>query len=176
MNKGTFKQVFTVVFLALTLGALIMEFGAGLDSSDSTVPWTDLISNYIPQPITLAALTLLSTWLPTHFLHHYVGSTPTTRYNKVLVPAVVAGLTALTTALTDDQVTREEMGFILSAVLTGFGVYLVPNGRQPGRGDGIGDAPSPIGPAHSEPNDEAVAVLRERWQEERRRPTPRLRD
>ncbi len=141
------RKVFVGVFLALTAGALGMELWAGLDSSSTTVPWTELISDYVPQPITLTAISVLATWLPTHFVHNYVGKTPPDRYSKALVPAVVAGLLALQAAITDDVVTRPELLAVLAAVLSGLGVYATPNG--------------PKEPA-------SVALLREQWQRESR--------
>lgn len=124
------KKAWTIVFLALTAGALGMELWAGLDSSPTTVPWTDLISGYVPQPITLTALAVLSTWLPAHFLHHYVGEKPDQRYTKTIVTAVTAGLVALGSALTDDVVTREELIGVVIAIATGLGVYMAPNAKK----------------------------------------------
>jgi hypothetical protein len=121
------RKVWTIVFLALTGGALGMELWAGLDSSPTTVPWTELISGYIPQPITMTALTVLATWLPAHFAARYVGSKPQPGYAKTVVGAVTAGLVALGAALTDDTVTRPEMVAILTAILGGLGVYAAPN-------------------------------------------------
>lgn len=150
MNRPSMlRRIWMIVFLALTGGALGMELWAGLDSSPTTVPWTDLISGYVPQPITLTVLAVLSTWLPAHFLHHYVGEVPQDRYGKVLVPAVTAGLIALGSALTDDVVTREELIGVIIAIATGLGVYVVPNGK---------------------PADQAVAALRARWEEEHAAP------
>lgn len=124
------RKIWTIVFLVLTGGALGMELWAGLDSSPTTVPWTELISGYVPQPITLTAISVLAAWLPTHFVHHYVGKTPPDRYTKALVPAVTAGLLALGSALTDDTVTRPELIAIMTAVLSGLGVYVTPNAKR----------------------------------------------
>jgi hypothetical protein len=121
------RKTWVIVFLVLTGGALGMELVAGLDSSPSTVPWTELISGYIPQPITMTAITVLATWLPVHFAHHYVGKAPEQKYSKTLSSAVTAGLIALGAALTDDTVTRAEMSAILLAILGAFGVYATPN-------------------------------------------------
>lgn len=123
------RKIWMIVFLALTGGALGMELWAGLDSSPTTVPWTELISGYVPQPLTLTAISVLAAWLPVHFVHNYVGRTPPDRYSKALVPAVTAGLVALGAALTDDVVSRPELIAIVTAIAGGLGVYAVPNGK-----------------------------------------------
>lgn len=123
------RKAWTIIFLVLTGGALGMELWAGLDSSATTVPWTELISGYIPQPVTMTALTVLATWLPAHFVHNYVGAKPDQRYTKTVVTAVTAGLVALGAALTDDVVSREEMIAVVIAIATGLGVYATPNGK-----------------------------------------------
>lgn len=124
------RQVWIGVFLALTAGALGMELWAGLDHNPNTVPWTELISTYIPQPITVTALTVLSTWLPGHFAHHYSGSeggAAMGKYKKFIVAALTAGGVALASALTDDKVTTAEWVTIGLAALGALGVYAVPN-------------------------------------------------
>lgn len=63
--------VWTVIFLVLTAAPIGMELVAGLDSSPNTVPWTDLISRYVPWPIALGAYVALAAWLPVHFWAHY---------------------------------------------------------------------------------------------------------
>jgi len=71
------RRAWIVVFLGLTAGALGMELWAGLDNNPNTVPWTELITHYIPAPITYAAIAILIAWLPAHFAGHYLqgGST-----------------------------------------------------------------------------------------------------
>jgi hypothetical protein len=73
------RRVWTIVFLgmsrrAITGAAVGMELWAGLDSSPDTVPWTDLLTRYVPQPITFAALAVLTAWLPIHFTKAYQRS------------------------------------------------------------------------------------------------------
>ena len=63
--------VWTVVFLVLTALPIGMELVAGLDSDPRTVPWTQLITTYVPWPVALAAYLALATWLPWHFWQHY---------------------------------------------------------------------------------------------------------
>jgi hypothetical protein len=68
------RSIWTLVFLTLTGGALGMELWAGLDSSPDTVPWTDLLARYVPQPITFTAIAILTAWLPLHFTKAYQRS------------------------------------------------------------------------------------------------------
>lgn len=49
------------------------------------------------------------------------------RYAKTLVAVLIAGLTALTSAITDNRVTNAEWIMIGLAALGALGVYLVPN-------------------------------------------------
>lgn len=127
----TKRQVWTGAFLAVTTAAIGMEFWAGLDNSANTIPWTEYLSTYVPQPITVSVLTLLATWLPVHFAHTYPATTPRGsamgRYRKFLVGVVGAAAVALTTALSDNQVTKPEWVVILVAALGAVGVYAVPN-------------------------------------------------
>lgn len=130
--QSRIRKAWIIVFLVLTGGALGMELWAGLDTSPTTVPWTELISEYIPQPITMTVLATLAAWLPAHFRHHYTGQQPPPdRYSKTIVAAVVAGVTALGLALTDDTVTRGEMTVILLEILGAAGVYQAPNAKRP---------------------------------------------
>jgi hypothetical protein len=71
------RKIWTGIFLTLTAGALAMELVAGLDDSPTTVPWTELITRYIPAPITYTAIAILAAWLPAHFAGQYLkgGST-----------------------------------------------------------------------------------------------------
>jgi hypothetical protein len=57
-------------------------------------------------------------------------------YAKTIVAAVLAAAYALQAALTDDVVTTSEWVGIGLAVLTVFGVYVVPNAR-------VSDPPAP---------------------------------
>lgn len=124
------RRIWVPIFLTLTAGALGMELVAGLDNSARTVPWTELISGYVPQPITMTAIAVLATWLPAHFAHHYVGEPKPDRYSKTITAAVTAGLVALGSALTDDTLTRPELIAILTAILGGLGVYATPNASK----------------------------------------------
>ena len=131
------RKIWTAVFLALTAGALGMELWAGLDNSPDTVPWTELISTYIPQPITVTALTVLATWLPVHFAHHYGSSEggDMGKYRKFIVAALTTGGVALASALTDDKVTTAEWITIGLATLGAIGVFSLPNAPKDEAGE-----------------------------------------
>jgi hypothetical protein len=58
-------------FLTVTAAAVGGELWAALDHSPDTVPWTDLLGDYVPWPVTTAAVALLVTWLPTHLYLRY---------------------------------------------------------------------------------------------------------
>lgn len=49
------------------------------------------------------------------------------KYAKFIVAAAMAGLVALQTAITDDQITTSETVTIVLAALSALGVLLVPN-------------------------------------------------
>lgn len=65
------RKAWLAVFLPITAAAVGMECWAGLDSSDDTVPWTDLVVGNVPAPVTLAAIAILTAWLAPHFVDHY---------------------------------------------------------------------------------------------------------
>lgn len=69
MIRGGYKSV---AFLGVTATALVIELVASFDGSDSTVPWTDLLVEYVPGEVTVAAIGALCLWLPVHFgLRYY---------------------------------------------------------------------------------------------------------
>lgn len=121
------RTIWNTAFLAVTAVAVGMELFASFDSSDSTVPWTFLLRDYVPEPVTIAAMTLLVTWLPVHLAHNRPEGGTMGRYAKTIVAVLVAGLTAATTALSDDQITRPEWVVIGLAALGAIGVFAVPN-------------------------------------------------
>jgi hypothetical protein len=65
------RAVWVTGFLSVTALAVGAELWAALDDSPDTVPWTNLIAQYVPWPITAAAIAILVAWLPTHFIHAY---------------------------------------------------------------------------------------------------------
>lgn len=54
-------------FLSLTVLAIIAECFAAFDDSAETVPWTDLIVEYVPGEIFAVVLGALMLWVPVHF-------------------------------------------------------------------------------------------------------------
>lgn len=117
--------VWTAGFLGVTATAVVMELVAALDHDPDTVPWTILITNWIPAPITAAAIGILLAWLPGHFASSYLS-----RKGVVMIhaapddPAVLA---------TDPKPPREPLltvatitglGTAVAAALVAFGVPL----------------------------------------------------
>lgn len=66
----TKRIIWTVVFLSITLAAIVMECVAGLLHPAGTIPWTEYLARYVPWPIQLIAYVALATWLPFHFWRH----------------------------------------------------------------------------------------------------------
>src|ERR1044071_10052041 len=124
MNR---RILWNTAFLAVTATAVGMELYASFDSSADTVPWTYLLRDYIPEPVTIAAMTLLVTWLPVHLAHNRPEGETMGRYAKTIVAVLVAGLTAATSALADDQITKPEWVVIGLAALGAIGVFAIPN-------------------------------------------------
>lgn len=62
--------MWTVVFLGITLVAIVMEVLAGLWHVAGTIPWTEYIAQYVPWPFQLIAYVALVVWLPFHFWRH----------------------------------------------------------------------------------------------------------
>lgn len=66
----TKRIVWTVVFLSITLAAIVMEVVAGIFHPAGTIPWTEYLARYVPWPIQLLAYVILAVWLPFHFWRH----------------------------------------------------------------------------------------------------------
>lgn len=66
----TKRVVWTIVFLSITLAAIVMEVVAGIFHPAGTIPWTEYLARYVPWPIQLAAYVILAVWLPFHFWRH----------------------------------------------------------------------------------------------------------
>lgn len=65
------RVIWTVVFLGITLAAIVMECIAGLwHPTGWTIPWTEYLARYVPWPIQLIAYVALAVWLPFHFWRH----------------------------------------------------------------------------------------------------------
>ena len=63
----TKRLVWTILFLGITLAAILMEVVAGIFHPAGTIPWTEYLAQYVPWPIQLAAYVVLAVWLPFHF-------------------------------------------------------------------------------------------------------------
>ena len=61
------RLVWTIVFLGITLAAIVMELVAGIWHPAGTIPWTEYLAQYVPWPVQLAAYVVLAVWLPFHF-------------------------------------------------------------------------------------------------------------
>jgi len=66
----TKRLIWTVVFLGITLAAILMEVVAGVWHPAGTIPWTEYIAQYVPWPVQLIAYVTLAVWLPFHFWRH----------------------------------------------------------------------------------------------------------
>lgn len=66
----TKRLIWTIVFLSITLAAIVMEVVAGIFHPAGTIPWTEYLARYVPWPIQLAAYVILAVWLPFHFWRH----------------------------------------------------------------------------------------------------------
>lgn len=66
----TKRIVWTIVFLGITLAAIVMEVVAGIFHPAGTIPWTEYLAKYVPWPIQLTAYVILAVWLPFHFWRH----------------------------------------------------------------------------------------------------------
>jgi putative Ca2+/H+ antiporter (TMEM165/GDT1 family) len=64
------RLAWTIVFLGVTLAAIVMECVAGLLHPAGTIPWTEYLARYVPWPIQLVAYVTLAVWLPFHFWRH----------------------------------------------------------------------------------------------------------
>jgi membrane protein implicated in regulation of membrane protease activity len=63
----TKRLAWTIVFLGITLVAIVLEVVAGIFHPAGTIPWTEYIAQYVPWPVQLAAYVVLAVWLPFHF-------------------------------------------------------------------------------------------------------------
>lgn len=62
---------FTAGFLGVTVLAIITELIFAFDGNTDTHPWTDLIVEYVPWELGLAAFGALLLWVPIHFYVRY---------------------------------------------------------------------------------------------------------
>lgn len=64
------RLIWTIVFLGVTLAAIVMELVAGIWHVAGTIPWTEYLARYVPWPVQLVAYVTLVVWLPFHFWRH----------------------------------------------------------------------------------------------------------
>jgi hypothetical protein len=81
------KAAITTGFLTLTTAAVTAEIWFALDNDPDTVPWTALIADHVPAPVTFAVIALLLAWLPGHFIEAYASRKKLTMIPIVTVPA-----------------------------------------------------------------------------------------
>lgn len=62
---------FTIGFLTVTVAAIVLELVAAFDGDPDTSPWTHLLVDHVPAPVTFAAIAVLTIWLPRHFWKAY---------------------------------------------------------------------------------------------------------
>ena len=60
-----------MVFLTVTGLALAMELWSAYDGDPATDPWTYLLVDFGPAPLTMAAAAVLAVWLPMHLVRSY---------------------------------------------------------------------------------------------------------
>lgn len=126
------RTLWVATFLTLTAASVGMELWAAGDHSPDTVPWTELIARNVPQNLTIAAITLLISWLPGHFADAYrkEGNVKVARYNKAWIAVAAAGLAAIQQLIPMSD-TAHGWVSVGIAVLGAAGVYATPNAPQP---------------------------------------------
>lgn len=67
----TRKGVLSAAFLGATAVVVGWELAAVARPGDDLEPWTNLIADHVPPAVTWAAIALLLSWLPGHFVHAY---------------------------------------------------------------------------------------------------------
>ena len=88
----TKRVIWTIVFLSVTLAAIVMEVVAGIFHPAGTIPWTEYLARYVPWPFQLAAYVILAVWLPFHFWRH--DHLRKIEYNRGRIDGFKAGKTA----------------------------------------------------------------------------------
>lgn len=67
----TSRTVKRIVFLALTAATVGMEIWFATDGDPASEPWTSLLVEFVPGPVTAVAIVVLLWWLPPHMLDAY---------------------------------------------------------------------------------------------------------
>jgi len=114
-------KVWTSVFLAISAAALGMEIYGFVDTSDDTPPWTDLISQYVPEPVTMGVLAVLALWIFPHFWLAYRRVRQAhARASGAPVPTTTAGVLSLAGRWLElDALNRAWRTFLQTAVAAG---------------------------------------------------------
>lgn len=61
------RNIWIIGFLGITGVALGSEMWASFDGDPGTVPWTELIVEYVPGEVAAVLIGGLMVWLPVHF-------------------------------------------------------------------------------------------------------------
>lgn len=69
--SGRTSPRWAVPFLAVTALAVGGELWAAWDGNESTSPWTHLLVDFVPAPLTMVLTAVLAVWLPVHFVRAY---------------------------------------------------------------------------------------------------------
>ena len=70
-KKTPGQKRWMVAFLGVTVLGILLELVAAFDPTMETIPWTDLIVEYVPWEISAAVFGALALWLPLHFGYRY---------------------------------------------------------------------------------------------------------
>lgn len=70
--KSRKQRAWMVVFLGVTATGIGLELLAAFDDSTQTIPWTDLIVEYVPAEVAAVVFGALALWLPVHFGRRYL--------------------------------------------------------------------------------------------------------
>jgi hypothetical protein len=65
------RTIATTAFLSLTALTVGTEVFFAFDASPNTLPWTQIIAQHVPWPVTALAIFALIVWLPGHFIAAY---------------------------------------------------------------------------------------------------------
>lgn len=66
-RKSRRQRYWIAGFLGVTAAGIALELLAAYDDSVETIPWTDLIVEYVPGEVAAAVFGALAIWLPVHF-------------------------------------------------------------------------------------------------------------
>lgn len=124
----TKRLAFRWTFLAVTTAAVGMELWAANDKSADTEPWTYLIATCVPQAVTIAAITWLTSWLGPHFEHAYRTRKKTTVADAVSVPPTPAGKSELEPLVA--RAAAVALGGALITLVVAFGIPITNSQRE----------------------------------------------